>query len=323
MRTIAKGPVQLDVNFVGELGVGIGPTREFVANLAREFCRKATGMWRTDVNGTEFAFAENGLFPAQNADPEMFFAFGVLCAKAVSMNTVLPIFLSQAFFKLIKGEPIELSEVDPGLAKSLNGNCEELFGLAFVYPGYGEMELRPNGADVEVDETNVQNYISKIKEFTIGSHLNMVKQRFIDGFSTIFQTGIWHVLNANEFRRMITGEDIELTMSDLVNYVEISHGYSEKSKQIQMLFELIVELTNDEKRMFLKFITGSERLPIGGLSALQPRLSVARRSGDENSLPSVMTCMHYLKLPGYDSKEIMRAKILTAISECQESFLFT
>jgi E3 ubiquitin-protein ligase TRIP12 len=95
-----------------------------------------------------------------------------------------------------------------------------------------------------------------------------------------------------------------------------------------MLFDLIVELTNAEKRLFLKFITGSERLPIGGLSALQPRLSVARRTGEGgqnavDALPSVMTCMHYLKLPGYSSKEVMKTKILTAISECQESFLFT
>lgn len=83
-------------------------------------------------------------------------------------------------------------------------------------------------------------------------------------------------------------------------------------------------------------MTGSPRLPPGGLAALQPRLTVVRKlsaagaadtagtsvpaslpslgvSGSvpaagrtlaDGDLPSVMTCVNYLKLPPYSSKEV-------------------
>jgi E3 ubiquitin-protein ligase TRIP12 len=37
-------------------------------------------------------------------------------------------------------------------------------------------------------------------------------------------------------------------------------------------------------------------------------------------LPSVMTCANYVKLPDYSSKEMMRERLLTAISEGQGAF---
>ena len=37
-------------------------------------------------------------------------------------------------------------------------------------------------------------------------------------------------------------------------------------------------------------------------------------------LPSVMTCANYIKLPPYSSKEVMRQRLMYAISEGQGSF---
>jgi E3 ubiquitin-protein ligase TRIP12 len=95
-----------------------------------------------------------------------------------------------------------------------------------------------------------------------------------------------------------------------------------------MLFDIIVHFSNANRSLFVKFVTGAERLPIGGLTALQPRLTIARRvceKGEEpdSALPSVMTCTHYLKLPPYSTKEVMREKLLLAIHEAQEGFLLT
>jgi E3 ubiquitin-protein ligase TRIP12 len=40
----------------------------------------------------------------------------------------------------------------------------------------------------------------------------------------------------------------------------------------------------------------------------------------DDYLPSVMTCVNYLKLPDYSNVEVMRAKIGTAIREGQGAF---
>jgi E3 ubiquitin-protein ligase TRIP12 len=84
-------------------------------------------------------------------------------------------------------------------------------------------------------------------------------------------------------------------------------------------------MSADEQRLTLRFLTGSPALAVGGLIGLNPRLTVVRKNPEGNaspddSLPSVMTCANYLKLPDYSSKEVMRTKLLTAIHEGQLSF---
>ena len=72
---------------------------------------------------------------------------------------------------------------------------------------------------------------------------------------------------------------------------------------------------NPNRRKFCKFVTGSERLPPRGIVALNPPLSVARREGGDETLPTVSTCSNYLKLPSYSSKEVLRERLLLAITE--------
>lgn len=62
-----------------------------------------------------------------------------------------------------------------------------------------------------------------------------------------------------------------------------------------------------------------------GFKALTPPLTVVRKTLETNMnpddfLPSVMTCVNYLKLPDYSSIEVMRSKLQIAASEGQLSF---
>lgn len=68
-----------------------------------------------------------------------------------------------------------------------------------------------------------------------------------------------------------------------------------------------------------------------GFRMLHPPLTIVRKAAENNSdninpdsfLPSVMTCVNYLKLPDYSSKEIMKAKLTTAIRDGQYAFLLS
>jgi len=76
----------------------------------------------------------------------------------------------------------------------------------------------------------------------------------------------------------------------------------------------------------LKFVTGAERLPYGGFKNLNPKMTVVKRQPNhtyqipDEFLPSVMTCQNYVKLPDYSSVEIMKARLLLAMKEGQNSF---
>lgn len=78
---------------------------------------------------------------------------------------------------------------------------------------------------------------------------------------------------------------------------------------------LIIKLFKHYIRI-LNFLTG--------FKALNPPLTVVRKSLEsldpDEYLPSVMTCVNYLKLPDYSSSEVMRAKLRLAASEGQHSF---
>lgn len=118
---------------------------------------------------------------------------------------------------------------------------------------------------------------------------------------------------------------------------------------------MLTELDAVDQRRFLRFVTGSPRLPPGGLAALQPRLTVVRklsaggealgtsapgaasvpglsaggssslaagavRSLADGDLPSVMTCANYLKVPAYSSRDVLCERLLYAIRDGQGSF---
>lgn len=74
----------------------------------------------------------------------------------------------------------------------------------------------------------------------------------------------------------------------------------------------MTELDPLERRKFLKFVTGSPRLPHGGFASLEPRLTVVLKKpinpleNPDFILPSVMTCQNYVKLPSYSSYEILK-----------------
>lgn len=42
------------------------------------------------------------------------------------------------------------------------------------------------------------------------------------------------------------------------------HGYSPDSKAIKLLFEVLSSYDREQQRMFVQFLTGSPRLPVGG-----------------------------------------------------------
>ncbi len=47
--------------------------------------------------------------------------------------------------------------------------------------------------------------------------------------------------------------------------------YTSESTAVRHFLEVIAELDAADQRRFLRFVTGSPRLPPGGIAALQPR----------------------------------------------------
>lgn len=80
---------------------------------------------------------------------------------------------------------------------------------------------------------------------------------------------------------------------------------------VQWLWQVVSDFSPEERRLFLKFFTGSDRAPIGGLGNL--RCVIQRDGPDSTKLPTSHTCFNTLLLPSYRSKEKLADRLKLAI----------
>jgi E3 ubiquitin-protein ligase TRIP12 len=323
MRLLTSPHVRLDVSFFGEEGIGHGPTHEFFTLFSRELCRTERRLFRSDSRTTVYAKSPAGLFFAPDAPPAGVAVLGTFLAKALQMGCLVDMNLNPALFAFVRGGCVTVAEVDQALARSLAepGGC---VGLPFVYPGLA-LPLLEGGATVEVTAETVGEWVALVADFTCGAALAPIREAFLEGFERVMPFWALDVFEPREICALLRGDGARFGVEELRENVIVSHGFLPGSPTVERLFEVIAEFSVEEQRLLVQFITGYAQLPIGGLAALEPKLTVAQRNEVEPDklLPSVMTCKNYFKVPAYSSKQIMRERILTAYSEGQGSVVMT
>ncbi|KAM7396239.1 hypothetical protein PAMP_019296 [Pampus punctatissimus] len=92
-------------------------------------------------------------------------------------------------------------------------------------------------------------------------------------------------------------------------------GYHVSHPNILMFWEVFDELTEDQRKDFLRFLTGFRRAPILGMDQIQMRIQVkqVQDSSVDQLFPESLTCHSILELPLYPTKEIMRDKLTEAL----------
>lgn len=158
---------------------------------------------------------------------------------------------------------------------------------------------------------------------------NFVFIAFFAGFDSVFQSYRLRLFYPEEIEKVLCGSGLNSyhrwDVKMLQDCCRTDHGFTQESKAIQYLYDILSSYNRHEQRLFLQFVTGSPCLPTGGFKAYNPPLTIVRKTLDLNQnpddyLPSVMTCVNYLKLPDYSSRETMRAKLKIACMEGSMSF---
>ncbi|KQS38419.1 E3 ubiquitin-protein ligase TRIP12 isoform X3 [Drosophila erecta] len=203
-------------------------------------------------------------------------------------------------------------------------------GLDFVLPGHANIELCRGGRDTPVTVHNLHQYISLVTYWFLIEGVQKQFEALREGFDSVFPIQRLRMFYPEELECVFCGSGSEQQQSRweikmLQESCRTDHGFHQESQAIQYLYEILASYNRDEQRAFLQFVTGSPRLPTGGFKALTPPLTIVRKTLDENQnpndyLPSVMTCVNYLKLPDYSSREVMRQKLKVAANEGSMSF---
>lgn len=99
---------------------------------------------------------------------------------------------------------------------------------------------------------------------------------------------------------------------ELENSTEYDGGFTNDSQVIKDFWSVVHALSMEDKRKLLQFTTGSDRVPIGGLSRL--KLVIARNGSDSDRLPTAHTCFNVLLLPEYSTREKLKDRLVKAIN---------
>lgn len=180
-----------------------------------------------------------------------------------------------------------------------------------------------------LDNDNIMRYCDGMVETLLRSGVQTAVEALRRGFNEFIPLCVLELLTVEELNEAINGNDAKVTRQEFSENCLANHGYTLSSKPIQWLFDILASFTVEDQKKFFAFLTGSEHLPIGGLASLNPKLTVVRKTSVEPSikegdqLPSAMTCQNYLKLPAYETKEQMEAKLRQAIMDGQGSFHLT
>jgi ubiquitin-protein ligase E3 C len=192
-------------------------------------------------------------------------------------------------------------------------------------------ELIPNGSNTRVTNANVLQYIHRYVHYLQNSLIAASSKALLKGFHELITLSWLRIFNSQELQLLMNGESKKIDIQDLQRNVVYGSGYHESQPYIQAFWQIIDEMSIEDQKDFLKFVTSSIRQPLLGFKELNPKFCIQKVSkyvniplgsdhsnnpatqGEVPRLPSAATCMNLLKLPQYDSIEMLKDKLLYAI----------
>jgi E3 ubiquitin-protein ligase TRIP12 len=207
--------------------------------------------------------------------------------------------------------------------------------LTFTFPGVPDWELVPGGKGKDVTLETVGDFVTCVTQAFLGGATGRLLAALRTGFNKVVPMDRLQVFStAEELRAVLCGES-EAAVAQLwseeaiMGALRCDHGYTRESAQVQdLVWVMAHELTAEDRRLFVQFLTGSPHLPVGGFAALNPKFTIVRRGEDRGEmadihLPTVSACFYYLKLPNYSSRAILKSRLIYAIHHGQGSFDLT
>lgn len=119
--------------------------------------------------------------------------------------------------------------------------------------------------------------------------------------------------------RLLTWRELELSIcgDPVVDVDELKrhttyHGWTESDPGVRRFWKVFDGLTNEERSKFVRFVWGRARLPKP--SQWSRPFKLTKKNGGDDQLPLAHTCFFQVEMPAYSSEEVMRRRIIAAIS---------
>jgi ubiquitin-protein ligase E3 C len=105
-----------------------------------------------------------------------------------------------------------------------------------------------------------------------------------------------------------------IDLHDLRKNTIYSGAYDDNEDTITSFWNVVNSFNQEQRRGLLRFVTSCSRPPLLGFKELVPNFAIRDAGNDEHRLPTSSTCVNLLKLPRYKSEDVLRQKLLKAIT---------
>ncbi|XP_071845609.1 probable E3 ubiquitin-protein ligase HERC1 isoform X3 [Apostichopus japonicus] len=261
----------------------------------------------------------------------LFKFLGILFGVAIRTKKPLDLHLAPIVWKQLVGMPLtveDLEEVDFSFVQLLrsirdihkSGVTEETFS-EFVPLEWFEgqsadgrfVPIVPGGRSIPLTYNNRKEYVERALSF----RLNEMNQQIVairEGMSWLIPVPLISLVTSKHLEKMVCGMpniSIEV-LKRVVRYREVDENHH----VIQWLWQALEQFTDEERVLFMRFVSGRSRLP-ASVADISQRFQIMRVDKPMDSLPTAQTCFFQLRLPPYSSQLVMADKLRYAICNCR------
>ncbi|CAH0729413.1 unnamed protein product, partial [Brenthis ino] len=314
----------LRVEFVGEEAEDAGGVKkEFFLLLLKEIFDPVYGMFKQSEETNMIWFSNNPF-----EDDVMYYLIGAIYGLAIYNSIIIYVPFPLVLYKKLLGESImldDLSDLYPTLANSLrhlleypDEDVEDVFSLCFAVNTvvFDEIQVHPlkeNGENIPVTFENKTEYVDLYVDFLLNKSVENQFNAFNQGFQKVCGGRIIKLFRSHELMSVVIGNE-EYDWEVFESNCEYKDGYSSSDPQVRWFWEVFHELSIEDKKKFLLFLTGSDRVPIQGMRDIKIRIQPV---ADDRYFPVAHTCFNLLDLPRYKTKERLKYHLLQAIQQTQ------
>jgi alpha-tubulin suppressor-like RCC1 family protein len=328
----------LKVHFIGEDGIDAGGLRkEFFQLLLFQLMSPEHGLFTQASDGRARWLAPDKAAGGR-ADTEqqaVWRLVGSLLGLAIYNGVILELHLPRAFFCKLLGAPVGLDELEafePQVGKSLRallawsgpGSVEDTFCLSFVHEGPGAdgtrvvTPLETGGESQPVTEANRERYAAAYAAHVLTRSCARAFDALRAGFLALCGGRALLLVSPAELETLVCGTP-HLDFKALEAAARYAGGWDATHPTVRAFWSVVhTQLDLAEQKALLRFVTGSDRAPIGGLGALS--VLVTREGPDSQRLPTASTCFNALRLPEYGSRGKLANQLRIAITNAAEGF---
>jgi len=329
---------QFRVSFAGEQGVDVGGvTRDWFDGMATMLAQgsdeeQGESLFRTTFDGT-LVPRNTGLPDDAEIVPDELkqrfadlFTSGRFLAVAVLRKFPLPLSFGTVLMKTICDEDIDPRDVrrlDPefyrvrvemimkegGVAEMNAMTGDTLVFMSAREDTVESMKLRAGGDTLKVTEENKKSYAMLLCEAHLCNGIRRELATFLAGFHEVLSLDTLHANHVDhvDLSFLISG----IPTLDVKDWKEHSSFVNDNISQ--WFWEVLAELSDEQKGRLLQFATGSSRVPPGGFKEVKPQFKVTVTAESGEHLPHSHTCFNQLMLASYESKEQLKTKVISAI----------